>query len=237
MMRERSTRIVGADDTLEYRVLAHAKIDGVESTKTILKDPIDPIDKQKKDELRHRINQLKTQYGMDIFPHYRFLKKQTDQNLYILVQEKITFESGRDVFGHIPAELSPDLKKRIGQLAQDLRKSFLLATAEEKPERDPNQNAVLDLFGRENLIISDEQKLLYLDSGLKGTDYSKMSDRRIITLLARIIVLDIVSGRAFDEIVQDESFRYIEPYLSEAERVGMRGTASIEEVKESLMRI
>lgn len=169
---------------------------------------IERLDEKKKQELKELYDAYARQYGADLFPKQRFIRRKDHPDEYAVVQEMVDISDPGDVFAYSSEALPEAAKKRLEILVDSLKEGSRRAANPEHPANDPKENAPLDLMGEKNLVVTKDGRLKYIDIGTMMSDYRGMpGDMVYQNVIPRIAALEVVLGRDPKEFFQDVTYK------------------------------
>ncbi len=175
---------------IETQVFTHTK--GGREGKTVVKDMDGNIDDAEKERLVRYHERIREIYGPDIIPRQKFIRDKNNPEKWLLVQEKVKLAEHPDVLDYKPGgDLLDSIRERLKVLLEELKKSWI------EFERVGNSNGrpFLDLFGHNNLLITQDNTLTYIDSGqILGYLSFEKDGKDVIygTTAARIALLELI---------------------------------------------
>lgn len=192
------------DKGQEKHVYSHSR-EGREG-KTVIKahqdsdTPNRPFTQKEKDGLEETYNRLRMQYG-DIVVPQKFLEQKDG---YLLVQKKIETHSISDVFQHSTKQIPDKVRPQLKDLVAKLKKGFQEYEQRGKTLAD---NIPLDLFGENNLVITKDINLAYLDVGMPiSQKFEDWEESWVMIYKGLILYLEYLSGEQPDMLVQEDNF-------------------------------
>lgn len=160
-----------------------------------------------KEYCEHQYALMRQSYGPYI-PQMRIIPNPEHPNRFYIAQEYIEFAKTADIFDYQPIDFSDEgvddveknknaeVRKQLLDLASRLKENILQAIAGQK------EVAVLDTDGAQNIVLSNDNKIYYVDS-------SVMTDPGMGQLLRSIVHavhLELLGGKTLAEIRKDRFY-------------------------------
>jgi hypothetical protein len=185
-----------------------------------------------KQRLDRHYENLVRQYG-DFIVKQRTRPRRSNPNRYEIEQEYTELADPPDIFAYDSQSLTPEIKKALARLLEIIKDSYAsflkldrkTGTFEDENvmevnEVDNEKNPALDLYGKNNLVITKSGEVKYLDTGLAITGYNSLffchnPGSKIQQTVARIAALECVLGRDPKKIMEEPIYKRLKKYCNE----------------------
>ncbi|MBI2415573.1 MAG: hypothetical protein HYV33_02845 [Candidatus Kerfeldbacteria bacterium] len=163
-----------------------------------------------RDRLERNYFALRSTYG-DIIPRQHFLRRRLkNKELYKLIQRHIPLADPAGVFQYTPEQLGDATKQQLSHVAiilqDNIAKQFL--------DDQLQQPVLLDVRSDSNLVLGQDGKIYYLDSGfLNSRNFADESYFYWKYQLAPLAMMKYIAGESADQIVEEPIFNPLVSWL------------------------
>lgn len=204
----RNTHIYGRDK--------RSRAGEAQPSRAVLKFLQEPYSPELEQATTERYKALRAAYG-EFVPQQRVMRSLDPHGVerVAVAQERVVMADPADVYDRYEehgAAIEPQIAEQIDEFIRRTREQVALWM------REPQSGTLVDLAGKSNLVVSQDQHIRYLDTGSFDESRMKNPATRTFLIFGPMAELEMMAGKSADELFADPLYAEMTEFITKRYR-------------------